>query len=99
MFVKLPQEYWLHVAQLDVTDTLRDYDWAWPLLIALALLLRGGAVVRRTPPAARARLGLRLPADPLPAAIDTAAEQAAWPGDLGPGDLLRRRSRRSCSSA
>ena len=35
VFVKLPQEYWIHVAQLDVTDTLAEYDWAWPLLIGL----------------------------------------------------------------
>ena len=25
IFIKLPQEYWLHVAEIDVTDTLRDY--------------------------------------------------------------------------
>jgi hypothetical protein len=25
IFVKLPQEYWIHIAQLDFTDTVRDY--------------------------------------------------------------------------
>ena len=41
VFVKLPQEYWIHVAQLDLTDTLDDYPWAWPLLISLLLVLAG----------------------------------------------------------
>ena len=44
IFIKLPQEYWLHVAELDVTDTLRDYWWAVAaadrvLLVALAAIL------------------------------------------------------------
>ena len=33
VFVKLPQEYWIHVAQLDVTDFLAEHSWATPLLI------------------------------------------------------------------
>ena len=56
IFVKLPQEYWLHVAQLDVTDTLRDYSWAWPLLISPDPPVGGRPVVRRPSPAAGARL-------------------------------------------
>lgn len=78
IFVKLPQEYWLHVAQLDLTDTLRDYDWAWPLLISLIVLLAAilWFVVRPRLPEPDWRL--RFAADPLPVAVDTAAEQAAW---------------------
>ena len=78
IFVKLPQEYWLHVAQLDLTDTLRDYDWAWPLLISLIVLLAAilWFVVRPRLPEPDWRL--RFAADPLPGAVDTAAEQAAW---------------------
>jgi hypothetical protein len=78
LVVKLPQEYWIHVAQLDVTDTLRDYAWAPPLLAGLVLV--GAAllwfVVRPRLPEPDRRM--RLAADPLPAEIDTAMEQAAW---------------------
>ena len=77
VFVKLPQEFWLHVAELDVTDTLHDYWWAWPLLI-LALLVLAGVlwfVVRpRLPEPDHA---LRLLADPVPDAVDTSASLAA----------------------
>ena len=27
VFIKLPQEYWIHVAQLDFTDTVRAHPW------------------------------------------------------------------------
>ena len=33
VFVKLPQEWWIHVAQLDFTDFLAEHSWAAPLLI------------------------------------------------------------------
>ena len=36
--VKLPQEYWIHVAKLDVTDILSENAWAQPLLAGLVLL-------------------------------------------------------------
>ena len=78
IFVKLPQEYWIHVAQLDVTDTLETYAWAWPLLIGLILLLAAVLwfVVRpRTP---EPEWPLRLAADALPPEMDEAAERTAW---------------------
>lgn len=34
--IKLPQEYWIHIAQLDVTDVLAANPWLWPVLIVLA---------------------------------------------------------------
>jgi hypothetical protein len=78
VFVKLPQEYWIHVAQLDVTDFLAEHSWAAPALVAVIVVL--ALVVRYV---VRPRLRTpdwppRLAADPLPEAIDTAAEQAAW---------------------
>jgi hypothetical protein len=78
VFVKLPQEYWIHVAQLDVTDTLEDYAWAWPLLIGLLLVLAGVLwfVVRPRTPAPD--WDLRLAADALPAEMDEAAERTTW---------------------
>jgi hypothetical protein len=56
IFIKLPQEWWIHVAQLDVTDTVAEFPW-------LGLCRRGGH--RRAGlggvvvgPAAAARAGL-----------------------------------------
>jgi hypothetical protein len=37
IFVKLPQEYWIHIAQLDFTDTVRDYP-AFGVTVVAALL-------------------------------------------------------------
>ena len=42
VFIKLPQEWWIHVAQLDVTDFLAENAWAGPTVI-IALLLAGAA--------------------------------------------------------
>ena len=40
IFIKLPQEYWIHVAQLDFTDTVKDVSWFGPAIVCgiLALL-------------------------------------------------------------
>ena len=38
IFVKLPQEYWIHVAQLDFTDTWQDVPWFPPLVIGAVLV-------------------------------------------------------------
>ena len=76
--VKLPQEYWIHVAQLDLTDALRDHAWAPVVLVAVVLgavaALRYAVVPRLGPPDP----GLRLAADPLPPGMSTGAEAAAW---------------------
>ena len=78
IFVKLPQEYWIHVAQLDFTDTWKDVPWFAPLvstavLVGLALLW---FVVR--PRLRPADWAWRVAADPLPEEMDTAAERDAW---------------------
>ena len=57
VFVKLPQEYWIHVAQLDVTDILSENAWAPPLLVAMLLALVRGVLVPGPAAAAAARLG------------------------------------------
>ena len=76
--IKLPQEYWIHVAQLDFTDTWQDVPWFAPLvtaavLVGLALLW---FVVR--PRLLPADWSWRVAADPLPEEMDTAAERDAW---------------------
>ncbi len=78
VFVKLPQEYWIHIAQLDLTDALRDVPWFAPALV-VALLAAAAVlwfVVR--PRLDRPDWSLRLIADPLPEEMATAAQRDEW---------------------
>jgi hypothetical protein len=83
VFIKLPQEWWIHVAQLDFTEFLADNAWAGPTIVVLLL---GAAVVfwvwgrPRLLPADHA---WRFAADPLPEPVDTAAEQARYYAEYG----------------
>jgi hypothetical protein len=81
IFIKLPQEYWIHVAQLDLTDELKANWWLGPLIVVgiLVLLAVFWFVVKPRLPAPD--WGWRFRADPLPEEMDTAAEQAAWRAD------------------
>ncbi|MEV0288015.1 hypothetical protein AB0H36_28195 [Kribbella sp. NPDC050820] len=78
IFVKLPQEYWIHIAQLDLTDTIRDVSWFLPVLVVagLALLAIVYFVVR--PRLSPADWSWRFRADPLPEGIGEARERAAY---------------------
>lgn len=76
--VKLPQEYWLHIAQMDMSETLDDHPWVWAVLaalVALALLLIGLGMKNVLGPPDHA---LQIAAPRIPAHIDTAAARAAW---------------------
>jgi hypothetical protein len=78
IFVKLPQEYWIHIAQLDVTDTVAKYPEAAAAVAVIAVVLGLAAwlvIRRRLPPP---DWPWRIAADPLPAEIDTAAERDHW---------------------
>jgi hypothetical protein len=44
IFVKLPQEYWIHIAKLDFTDTVRDYP-AFGVAVVVALVIAALVVV------------------------------------------------------
>ena len=37
IFIKLPQEWWIHIAKLDFTDFMADYPWMWGVLGGLAI--------------------------------------------------------------
>jgi hypothetical protein len=52
VLIKLPQEWWIHIAQLDVTDVLAAQPQLVPLLIIAAALAGAGLVVwmRMRPP-------------------------------------------------
>ncbi len=61
VFIKLPQEWWIHVAQLDFTEFLADNAWAAPTIMVLAAG-RGRGLLGLGPPAAAAggpRVALR----------------------------------------
>jgi hypothetical protein len=77
VFVKLPQEYWIHVAQLDFTDAVADHPWFGVLCAAglLALAAVAWFVVRPRVPAPA--WAWRFAADPLPASLDEAHERHA----------------------
>ena len=69
IFVKLPQEYWIHVAQLDFTEAVDDHPWFGVLcaLGLLALVAVAWFVVRPRMPAPD--WGWRFAADPLPESL------------------------------
>ena len=78
--IKLPQEYWIHVAQLDVTDTMADVPWFTAALGAGILALTAilwFVVIPRLP---HVDWSWRVTPEPLPAEMDTAAKRDAWMG-------------------
>ena len=78
IFVKLPQEYWIHVAQLDLTDTIRDVPWFLPTLIVAVLALLAVLYFVVRPRLSPADWSWRFRADPLPEGIDEASERATY---------------------
>ncbi|GAA2008548.1 hypothetical protein GCM10009719_17940 [Nocardioides kribbensis] len=78
VLVKLPQEWWIHVARLDVTDMVGDHPVG-------GLVVAAGAVSAASIGWRRYHARLRPPdhptrfaADPLPAEVDTAEERLQW---------------------
>ncbi|MFC4070250.1 hypothetical protein [Actinoplanes subglobosus] len=78
IFVKLPQEWWIHIAQLDFTETVAEVPWFGPACLAgLALLGLGWwFVVRPRQPAHDWEW--HVAADPLPAEAVTVAGRNRW---------------------
>lgn len=78
VFIKLPQEWWIHIAKLDFTDTLSTVPWFGPAVVAslLALFAVFWLVVRPRLPAPDWEL--RFAADPLPETMATADQRDAW---------------------
>ncbi len=78
VFVKLPQEWWIHVAKLDVTEQISVHSWIVGLMI---VVLVGMAVAFQKLVRPRLRVpdwSWRFRPEPLPEAIDEAEEQSAW---------------------
>jgi hypothetical protein len=83
VFIKLPQEWWIHVAQLDFTDFLADHAWAGPTIVVLLLVAAGVFWVWGRPRLLPADHSWRFQADPLPATVATATEQARYDAEYG----------------
>ncbi len=89
--VKLPQEYWIHIAQLDATDVIKEHVLGAPnagwdtalaqappalgLLVAVVVTVAVGAAVALRRVLAPAEHPPRLVADPVPTIIDQAYER------------------------
>jgi hypothetical protein len=88
VFVKLPQEWWIHIAQLDFTDAVREHTELFVLLGFLALILAVGAwlVLRLRVPAPD--WAFRLAADPI--APELATPEARYSSRLARGIRSRQ---------
>ncbi len=77
VFIKLPQEYWIHIAKLDTTDLIG----AHPVLAVVGgvatLALLGFFLVYVWPRLPAPDWALRIAADPLPASMDEARRRHA----------------------
>ncbi|WP_229068705.1 hypothetical protein [Actinoplanes sp. DH11] len=78
IMVKLPQEWWLHVAQLDLTDEIAAHHWILALIAALLAGLAGTFQRVIRPRLRPADWDWRIRPEPLPEQIDEAHEQSAW---------------------
>ena len=83
IFIKLPQEWWIHIAQLDFTEFVADHSWAAPLLVvlfAVAALVFWFVIRPRLRPTDHP---WQFAADALPEEMDTAAERSTWHATYG----------------
>nr|BFE73267.1 hypothetical protein GCM10020092_065680 [Actinoplanes digitatis] len=78
VFVKLPQEWWIHVAQLDVTDMIAAVPWFGPAIVvavvAICLIYWFAVRPRQRPP----DWSWHVAADPLPVEAATVAARNRW---------------------
>jgi hypothetical protein len=106
VFIKLPQEYWIHVAQLDTTDLLKEEvfgvdatsSWStafanrpWVLVVFFVAVVALVLLLRRR----AARLpepdhAFRLAADPLPAVADTSVDRPRRARDVLDAAVLEK---------
>jgi hypothetical protein len=78
VLIKLPQEYWIHIAKLDTTDLISAHRWVGILAAVVILVLL--AVLRRVvwPRVPQPDYAWRVAADPIPAEIADPAQRDAW---------------------
>lgn len=83
IFVKLPQEYWIHIAKLDTTELLGDNPWIGVAAAAaiVAVLAVFWLVIR--PRLAPVDHGVTLEAGPPPPSLATLAQRLAYRASRG----------------
>ena len=65
VFVKLPQEYWIHIAQRDMTDTIRENPAVGVALAVVAIVAIAVLLLFVRPILGAPAWGWRFAADPL----------------------------------
>lgn len=78
IFIKLPQEWWIHIAQLDMTDEMAAHPWIiWVMVIGCAAIvaIAWWMITYRLPPADWTR---RIGAPPIPPPLATARLRSGW---------------------
>lgn len=85
VFVKLPQEWWIHIAQLDFTDAVRAHTGLFVALALLALVLAVVAWHILRPRVPAPDWALRFAADPI--APELATSEARYRSRLARGIL------------
>lgn len=83
IFIKVPQEWWVHIAQLDFTDFMADHSWAPPLLGALVVLAAVVFWFVIKPRLRPADHPWQFAADPLPEGMDRPELWAGWHAQYG----------------
>jgi len=78
IFIKLPQEWWIHVAQLDFTEAVADFPWLAFATGVVAVALAWVAWRWVGPRLPAPDWAWRVRADALPEEMDTAAERRQW---------------------
>lgn len=79
VFIKLPQEWWIHIAQLDFTDTVRAHPTLFLVLGLLAIVLAVVAVHLLRPRVPAPDWALRIAADPIDLEAATLeARHSSW---------------------
>ena len=78
IFIKLPQEWWIHVAQLDFTDQLALHPALGPTIVILLALAAAVFWWLIRPRLSAPDWSLRIAADPVPAQVATWQQRAAW---------------------
>jgi hypothetical protein len=77
IFVKLPQEWWIHIAKLDTTDVIRAHPWIVPIVVAVIGFAAYAYLKWIKPRRAPQDYPFRYRADPLPTQAELAAERRA----------------------
>jgi hypothetical protein len=78
VFVKLPQEYWIHVAKLDFTDTVADHPWFGALCLLGLGVLAWVVWFEVRPRMPEPLVGWRFTAPPVPATPPRRAAGVPW---------------------